>query len=252
MHLADSALTIERSGSQILAPCLTDSLCTMSSAHVLSAVNGTAYRGRDKKELPASPFDVPVPVATSVPAALQNLYPSSSAPTSTAASMGKLDSFTFQPGISRLGKLPSCHSCEQHGKSLGHTIKGPAVTKPSSASAKRRKLLSRLFDMSSRSYGKTSRSQGILCHRFSWTYRCRTRSCNNWPAKSLANTDNPGAGADHGAAARPHHGSQRRGAACPAATPLPQLHGQRGTSVHTLLPHSHLSILAGVDRFVGF
>lgn len=62
------------------------------------AVNGQAYKGKGKKELPASPFDVPIPLATSVPA-----YPTSNA--TGNGTVGKADSFSFQPGASRISGL---------------------------------------------------------------------------------------------------------------------------------------------------
>ena len=71
------------------------------------AVNGQAYKGKGKKELPASPFDVPIPLATSVPA-----YPTSNA--TGNGTVGKADSFSFQPGASRISGLsltPALLSC---------------------------------------------------------------------------------------------------------------------------------------------
>ncbi len=62
------------------------------------AVNGQAYKGKGKKELPASPFDVPIPLAGSLPA-----HPASNA-ASGSGTVGKADSFSFQPGASRISE----------------------------------------------------------------------------------------------------------------------------------------------------
>ena len=79
------------------------------------AVNGTELRGRSKKELPASPFDVPVPAATAGPSTLRPVTPvAASDATSAPAAVGIRDSFSFQPNGSRTGSsylITPWHAC---------------------------------------------------------------------------------------------------------------------------------------------